>query len=383
MSASATGFLNLFYFHVVLVHKGSAWSLGGAALICLALSLRLFPGVKALISEEARGWSRDLNAAAGTLFTLTLAWVMLPPPLVALAWAAVGMILLEVGFTFSMARFRLLGNITATAVFGRLFLANFTDLGNTWRISHRLLTVAPIVASQYFAWWRYRSSDADPQEKLVARAYLWAPAILLVGLMRFELGRSLAVLGWALLVLVLYRTGLAQKISDLRWQTLSDCDSDFLALLGYQFLYSGEPGGDSRRRLLTGAVVIASFLLRSSCFRHAKRAGRERHARTFYSLLASVLLAVLLYYEVSGGVLTMAWGSEGLVLLAAGFPLRDRLQRLSGLFLFMVCVLKLFLYDLRTLEMFSRILSFIVLGAILIAVSWIYTRFRDRIQRYL
>jgi len=46
-------------------------------------------------------------------------------------------------------------------------------------------------------------------------------------------------------------------------------------------------------------------------------------------------------------------------------------------------VLKLFLYDLRELETIQRIFSFIVLGLILVGVSWMYTRFRDRIQRYL
>jgi uncharacterized membrane protein len=46
-------------------------------------------------------------------------------------------------------------------------------------------------------------------------------------------------------------------------------------------------------------------------------------------------------------------------------------------------VLKLFLYDLRELETVNRILSFIVLGLILVGVSWMYTRFRDRVQRYL
>jgi len=46
-------------------------------------------------------------------------------------------------------------------------------------------------------------------------------------------------------------------------------------------------------------------------------------------------------------------------------------------------VLKLFLYDLRQLETVNRILSFIVLGLILVGVSWMYTRFRGRIQRYL
>jgi len=79
----------------------------------------------------------------------------------------------------------------------------------------------------------------------------------------------------------------------------------------------------------------------------------------------------------------MAWGVEALALLGAGFPLRDRLQRLSGLFLFLVCVLKLFLYDLRQLETINRISSFIVLGVLLVGVSWMYTRFRDRLQRYL
>ena len=379
--ASAAGFLNLFYFHVVLAHKGSAWSLGAAALICFATSARLFPAIRAEILEKERGWSRDLNAAAGTLFALSLAWVMLPPPLVALAWAATGMVLLEIGFTFSMARFRLLGNLTGIAVFGRLFLANFTDLGNTWRISHRLLTVVPVLISQYYAWWRYQSSDAERDEKQLARAYLWAPAILAVALVRFELGRSLAVIGWAVLLLAFYRTGLTQRIADLRWQSYPIAILTFWRCWNTNF-YIPESLAGIQGRLLTGAIVIAS-LYGAQLLAPREDTGRERHARTFYSLLASVLLAVLLYYEVSGGVLTMAWGAEGLALLAAGFPLRDRLQRLSGLFLFLVCVMKLFFYDLRQLGTFNRILSFIVLGAILIAVSWIYTRFRDRIQRYL
>jgi uncharacterized membrane protein len=63
--------------------------------------------------------------------------------------------------------------------------------------------------------------------------------------------------------------------------------------------------------------------------------------------------------------------------------LRDRFQRLSGLFLLLVCVLKLFLYDLRQLETINRILSFIALGAILVGVSFIYTRFKDRLKQYL
>lgn len=35
------------------------------------------------------------------------------------------------------------------------------------------------------------------------------------------------------------------------------------------------------------------------------------------------------------------------------------------------------------LETMYRILSFMVLGIMLVSLSWAYTRFRDRIQRYL
>jgi uncharacterized membrane protein len=105
--------------------------------------------------------------------------------------------------------------------------------------------------------------------------------------------------------------------------------------------------------------------------------------RLSYSLLATVLLGALIFHEVSGSLLTMAWGAEAIALLAAGFALRDRVLRLSGLALFLVCTLKLFFWDLRNLETLPRIMSFIVLGLLLVAVSWVYTRFRDQVQKYL
>jgi len=182
------------------------------------------------------------------------------------------------------------------------------------------------------------------------------------------------VVAWSLFGLALYELGQLGKIADLRWQGYG------LALLSFYFAVGILTGNHAR--ILTGSIVIASLYCAQLL---APRAGEglERHARAFYSLLSSLLLAILFYYEVSGEMLTMTWAAEALALLGAGFPLRDRIQRLSGLTLFMICVLKLFLYDLRELETVNRILSFIVLGLILVGVSWMYTRFRDRIQRYL
>jgi uncharacterized membrane protein len=389
-AASALGLARLVYFDVVLVHKGDARaeaiSLGVAALVCSAMSARFFRPATDRIPDREREWARDLDCAAGTLFLMSLAWLELPSAVVALAWGILSLAILEIGFQYSLSRFRLIGNVASAAAFGRLFLANFTNLGSTLRISHRMLTVLPVVGSQYFIWRRYRDSDARPLERSFARAYLYAPAILMVVLMRFELGRSLAVVGWALFCVVLFRTGMVAKVADLRWQSYAIALLAFWRCWNTNF-YIPESLAGIRGRVLAGALVTASFyaaqLLAPRTSGDGARGLLDRHSRIFFSLLASTLLAVLLFYEVSGGVLTMAWGVEALALLGAGFPLRDRVQRLSGLFLFMVCVLKLFLYDLRQLETINRILSFIVLGLILVSVSWIYTRFRDRIQRYL
>jgi uncharacterized membrane protein len=72
---------------------------------------------------------------------------------------------------------------------------------------------------------------------------------------------------------------------------------------------------------------------------------------------------------------------QGFILLAFGFAFSERILRLQGLGLFLICIMKLFFFDLRNLETIYRILSFVVLGLILLSVSWIYTRFRKQMRR--
>ncbi|MDX2154610.1 MAG: DUF2339 domain-containing protein [Bryobacteraceae bacterium] len=133
---------------------------------------------------------------------------------------------------------------------------------------------------------------------------------------------------------------------------------------------SGDPG------LRWGTVLLTVLLL------YAAQAALGRELPVF-TAIGTFLLTSLLVDEASGRVLTMALAAEGVGLLIAGFALRERPLRISGLGLFLFCVLKVFLYDLRELDTLSRILSFVVLGLLLLGASWIYTRFREQIQRYL
>lgn len=360
--------------------------LAAAALLAYLFAARLHLARKSLASAKESNNVFNLSSAAGTYFALLALWALLPPVVVGPAWAIVALLLMETGFALDLPGLRLQAHVASGAAFGRLFFTNFTGLGQTGVVSHRVLTVVPVLASYYYQWSRQTSERHRLRdwELPLGRAYLYAPAVLAVVLMRFELGRVLAVTGWAAFAVGLLMFGRRWNNADLRWQSYVLAALAFWRSWTTNF-YAPESFAGVSGRILTGAFVIACFYLAQLLIprKSQEDAGHERHARTFYSLLAASLLAVLLFYEVSGRMLTVAWGLEGVALLIAGFPLNDRVQRLTGMSLFLVCILKLFVYDLRHLETLYRIFSFIVLGLMLVGVSWIYTRFRDRIQRYL
>jgi hypothetical protein len=102
-----------------------------------------------------------------------------------------------------------------------------------------------------------------------------------------------------------------------------------------------------------------------------------------HGYVASLIVAGALFNQVSGGMLTLSWSLEAIGLLALGFAARERSLRLSGLTMLLICVGKVFFYDLRNLETLYRIFSFVGLGAILRLVSWIYTRFKEQLRKYL
>jgi hypothetical protein len=388
--AAGLGALRVVFFNLIPIENGGPLDkrlmMAAAALVAYLIAARIHLARKQMVSAAESSNVFNLSSSAGTLFLLTALWALLPSVVIGPAWAMVAVLLMEAGFALDIPSLRLQGHLTGAAAFGRLFFANFTGLGRVGMVSHRVLTVVPVLVSHYYQWSRQRGEQSRLREweRPLGRVYLYTAAILAVVLMRFELGRVLAVTGWAAFALGLLVFGQRWNNIDLRWQSYMLAALAFWRSWTTNF-YAPESFAGVSGRILTGAFVIACFYVAQLLIprKHGEEIGLERHARAFYSLLAAGLLAVLLYYEVSGRVLTVAWGVEGVALLIAGFPLNDRVQRLTGMFLFLVCILKLFLYDLRHLETLYRILSFIVLGLMLVGVSWIYTRFRDRIERFL
>ena len=84
-----------------------------------------------------------------------------------------------------------------------------------------------------------------------------------------------------------------------------------------------------------------------------------------------------------GLLLTISWSLLAFTVLAAGFMLRERLYRQLALALFGLAVGRVFVIDVWKFETIYRILSFLILGIMLIVVSFVYNRYGDRLRTML
>jgi hypothetical protein len=385
-----------------LVAEGSAvpaWAwLGPTALILQAMGWQLAGSQRFAGIDLAESGTSKVCLLAAALVALALVWHALPAPLVALGWGALGMLWFQLGLRTRHADVRWHAYLAVALAVGRLFLANFTNTGMTGFVSHRMLTVVPIVMTLY----DFASRLSDPaqrqavsrRERALGLLCSWAGTAVLIALLRFELGRTLAVVGWAAVGLVLLVLGRRRATSHLRWQSHAIALLTFARSWGTGFHVPESPGGLLHPAVLGGIVVASLFLSEFICPHDARvrrplqgpgrmLAWLDAHRRGYYAVLGTVLLAILLVYEVPARLLTAALGIEGAVLLVLGFIRTDRGLRVCGLAVLGACVLKLFAYDLSHLETPYRIVSFLLLGILLIAASWFYARFKPRLQGLL
>lgn len=285
-----------------------------------------------------------------TLGVCTLVWRLVPGEYLGIAWLALALLLLEAGLRELPDEFRALA-----LVVGLLGAARVTGFD----LSSRL---ALISSGLTYAFALRARNQADGR---ALDAATWPATLFLLAGLHALLPAWAVSPAWALVAL-----GLAEfDRNSLRAQAIL-----VSALVATRCLAID----------LVSAQPILPIALTIACFWAAmlRREIGSLH-RLYESLLATTVLGALIFHEVSGSVLTVAWGVEAVALLAAGFALRDRVLRLSGLALFLICTLKLFFWDLRNLDTLPRIISFIVLGLLLVTVSWVYTRFRDQVQRFL
>src|SRR5262249_44135910 len=105
--------------------------------------------------------------------------------------------------------------------------------------------------------------------------------------------------------------------------------------------------------------------------------------------LYAVSLSILELFELRSGTVessfqsghtavSATWGVLGLAVLYLGLRRSARPLQLGGFALFGLSLAKLFLYDLAQLSSITRALSFLAVGAILLAAGFFYQRLNAR-----
>ena len=142
-----------------------------------------------------------------------------------------------------------------------------------------------------------------------------------------------------------------------------------LALLAY---YATREGG-RHDRLWAGAAIIGINLLALFALHFEVVEYFQPQFSAAYSEPARQSVATLRAFTYSG-----VWMIYGSGLMLMGFWKRSAVLRWQAIVLLTLTVIKVFLFDIGTLQRGYRIVAFIVLGAILLAVSFFYQRSRLR-----
>ncbi|RKH01111.1 DUF2339 domain-containing protein [Corallococcus sp. CA053C] len=148
----------------------------------------------------------------------------------------------------------------------------------------------------------------------------------------------------------------------------------FVALAACEW---GTPG---RLTLLAGLVVAFVLVERGGTVRVPGLP--EPGARTLFTAVCAVgaglSLVALVGARMSAGLVTLGWVIAAFLLFGVGFAVRERWYRLAALAVLGLALVRLVLVDVARLPPDQRVLTFILLGVMLLVVSFTYTRLRDR-----
>ncbi len=88
-------------------------------------------------------------------------------------------------------------------------------------------------------------------------------------------------------------------------------------------------------------------------------------------------------WQESGFYLAAAWAVYAAVILGVGLAVRERVYRLAGFGILAATIIRVTIFDAWRLGVAYRMISFIVLGAVLMIVGFLYNRYQDKLKEWL
>ena len=207
------------------------------------------------------------------------------------------------------------------------------------------------------------------------------------------------VLVWSLGGLIFLLAGVKFKSRDTRWAGLGPLLVSIILLIRLYLIKSEDYYLFLNIRFflaLAAAVLNFVFVALLNRFRDPESNDERQAIRFFYAFSVLALLVLLsvenyIYFEhkfvnrtkaynVAQMSLSIVWGLYALSSLVVGFWRRIRNLRLAALGLFGLSALKLIVVDMASVHQLYRIISFFVLGLLLIGASYLYHLVEKRLE---
>jgi len=350
-----------------------------------------------------KGWRErefhHIYSWAASALVSSLIWYELQPLSVALGWAVFGLVLFEYGLLRKTRQFRFQAYLAFAASFGRIFFANLAsgNPGEFW--GPRIYTVLPLALIFFFVYAQLETGDNDTSDDRRLHfdgliCYLGTASVTAV--LYFQLANDWLVTAWAVVVFVLFGAALLLDRSIFLHQgvllTLGTCVRGIMYNLFGASYFSGRDW-TGRYFVLGSAVAVLLACLPFAFGLRDRYKGQTlrirwlsvlvRHPEQFMFFAPVLLLTLMLALKMRAGMVTVAWGIEGVLIVLLALAVNERSFRLTGLILLLVCVGKIILRDAWGLAPRDRYITFIILGAALLLVSFLYTKYRETIRQFL
>jgi hypothetical protein len=383
------------------------WHNVSVRLLSLALDATFFYAMSR-VSRMPQEWrERDLHHvyswAASTLVSLVL-WYELVPLNIAIGWAVFGLVLFEYGLWRDVRQFRLQSYVALFASFVRIFFANLAvgEPGQFW--GPRTYTILPLVLIYFFVYAQFTTRPSGTGEARDGNFSIGALLATLgtatvVALLYFQFPLEWVVTSWAAVVVVLFAIAFFLDRDVFLYQALL-LTMLVLArgmvhnLFGAGYFTDGDWKG--RFFVLGGAIALLLLsLIFAFPLRNRYKAKQAQHnPLSILTELAArpeqleffvpiILLSSLLALKMRAGMVTVSWGIEGVLIILLALAVKERSFRLAGLGLLLLCVGKVLAMDVWGLQPRDRYVTFIIVGAALLFVSYLYSRYRETIRQLL
>jgi hypothetical protein len=391
----------------VNLYVTATWHGISVRLLSLAIVTVIFYALSRLIRMPDEWRQRDIHHvyswAASAIGGLLLWYELQTQPTgIAVAWGAFGLVLFEYGLLRKITQFRYQAYVALIAAFTRIFYSNLTssEPGEFW--GPRMYTILPLVLIFFFVYAQLPDKEENTSRDRrwhfdVLLAYLGTATI--VALFYFQFPIEWVITSWAAVVFALLGAALLLDRPLFLHQglllTVVVLGRGMAHnLFGASYFTGGDWQGDYFVLSFASAILLASLFF---AFRLRGRYGLSQNVSPWMkplALIASrpeqvvffvpiILVTCMLALKMKSGMVTVSWGVEGVIIFLLALAVKERSFRLTGLGLLLLCVAKVMALDVWGLQARDRYITLIIVGAALVFVSFLYTRYRDTIRQYL